>query len=155
MRQTNGIALLFKPFTVGEVAQLTGIPHRVLDAFIASGQLQEQTGDDGPSRGLNIAQTFAVFCVSRWLAEGCDDERANRLLNFLVASDYEKLMRDEVYQGNTFPCLSTDPVTMVPAPNSRLGRELNLGKLNREFRAALDRVFPQTSVTVPTGGAVE
>jgi len=73
---------------------------------------------------------YLSVCSEEFVRTECSAGR-----NFPVPPDLMKSQAPEL--ATEFPngCF-------VKAPSSRIGRELNLTKLAREFGAALDKVFP-------------
>lgn len=138
----------FKPFTDAEVASICFGSQinewvRLLDWWLK--KLPPRIGDDGKSIGLEYMQTFAVYCGRRYLEEGAGQDRADRVVRMIGGMKFEGFMFD-LEQGRDFPNIRP-PQMLVPAPSSRLGRTLNLTVLHAEFRARLDRVFPERGVT--------
>jgi hypothetical protein len=151
----------FRPYTIAEVADICKETPAVIDAFMKpmldgtgeKGIIEWRTGDDGVTRGLDHQQCFAVFCALRWLREGCGQDRAVRLLVFLLKSDMTRL-KAEIDAGRTFPALGVEDPTggdlMVKAPRGRLGHECNIARLRLEFFDALYWVFPKTATVKTT-----
>lgn len=136
---------LFKPFTIDEVCQMTGVPPKVLDVFMES-KLPIQSGDEG-TQGLNYMQAFAAMVGYKYLKEGSDHARALAVVGFVGAMD-QKYMEQEFLFGRSFPV----PPEMIPdrravgmlvaPPKSPLGHRLNLKVIYGEFQEGLKRVFP-------------
>ena len=150
----DNVVVPFKPFTLGEVVSITGIPFGSLDEMVRTGLLPLRKADADDTIGLDITACFAAFCAAAWQREGADAGKLIRLIEFINERGYDFLMQC-VSDGFSMP--SFELGVMVGTPRSRLGWALNFHKLNGDFRAALDRVFPaKTSVYVgPAADATE
>jgi hypothetical protein len=142
--------LPYKPFTLAEVAQITGASQ--VDTW--ADLLGPSIGDDLTTIGLSYMQTFGIFVGTRWLEEGAPAPRATSVAKYVAGLDFTA-MEQELARGHTFPCPKSmmdrplldrmRPWTagiLVKPPNSRLGKTLNLSALHREFRQRLATVFP-------------
>lgn len=134
--------LPFRPFTMDEVSLITGAYTSALEGWLKT-ILGIKLGDDRATRGLDWMQTFAVFVGKKWLDAGSDRGRAARAVAFTAGLN-ERGMAAEFAKGNTFPCVDEgEPKLLVRAPASKLGQDLNLRSLYREFRHNVRRVFPK------------
>lgn len=132
----------FRPFTLDEVSRITGAYTGALEAWLKT-ILGLKLGDDRSTRGLDWMQTFAVFVGKKWLDAGSDRGRAARVVAF-VSGLNERGMLAEFGRGNSFPCVTEgEPRMLVRPPKSKLGEELNLRALYREFRHNVRRIFPK------------
>lgn len=142
----NELVLPFKPFTLGEVQAITGIPSQVLDALVHDEVLPLHLGDDKFTRGLNDTQTFAVFCCAKFLKEGSDLTRAVEVLKLVVGTGIIQCKKMSLQSRTMMPCIV--PSEMGPQGmwvdailEKRLGRALCLPALIGEFESQLQRVF--------------
>lgn len=141
---SDEILLPFKPFTFGEVSQMTGIPAKMIDQW-AAGILRPYISSR--TVGWDYNQTFAAFVGYKFLSEGSDVDRAASVVVYLNGIGLDVIEKN-LLAGCNFPALYKDPLngkpmgSLIPAPNSRLGQTLRLDKLLVEFRAGVARVFP-------------
>lgn len=152
----QALVLPFKPFTLDEVVKITGVLPSGLDVWVRDlHTMALRTGEDGFTVGLEYGQVFAVFCGVKWLYEGADVQRASNVVRYLAGCGPEYINAN-LAQGNTFPCpIEQIPVSerkelkpecggiMVPAPDSTIGRRLNLRTLLVEFEERVRSVFPK------------
>lgn len=138
------LQLPFKPFTLKEVSDITGVPSSTVEQLVEKGlRLHQGSG----AVGLEFMQTFAVYCYWRYLEEGAPVDRAAPVLNYVLCLNTEHL-EQEFNKGNTFPAVSVLAPGEIPgkgllvrAPNSRLGQMLNLQQLMAEFQDRLECYF--------------
>lgn len=139
----NAVALdQFKPFSLDEVKQVTGCDTRLLDKLTSpvDGFLKVQQGCG--TYGLDFLQTFEVYVAWRYLEEGGGMDRSLWAMKVIASLCLEGLER-EYSKGNTFIVGSdVGGAVLVQAPRNRLGKTLCTRRLLEEFRARLDRVFP-------------
>lgn len=147
------LQLPFKPFTLQEVAKLTGASSRLIDVW-ADRVLPVRQGADG-TLGLEYMQAFAVFVGHRWLQEGAVPEKATPVVRF-IGSITPNLLWQEIDAGTTWPVPreGNESVfkgasglvrgTFVKPPAGPLGQRLNLELLYTEFRNNLKTMFPES-----------
>lgn len=138
------LELPFKPFTLGEVHQLTGADIRNVDTWANLLGLRQGLG----VHGLDYSQTFAIFVGQKYLLEGAPPERATAVVLMLGGTPIETI-EVSIASGRSFPVpnsLSKDEIPgkgmFVPCPNNTMAIRLHLGALLAEFRANIKRVFP-------------
>ncbi len=135
------LVLPFRPFTVEEVRDITGLFANVLDRWWGK-ILPLKLGEDGVTRGLDWMGTFAAFVGRRFLDEGGDHQRAMRVARYVAGMTLPHV-EECIKNGVSFPGVPPRGyASMIPPPKSRLGRALNLSQLLGEFRGNLARVFP-------------
>jgi hypothetical protein len=145
----SGLILPFKPFTLEEVAQITGCKPQVIDCWVGV-QLPLQRGDNPNDWGLSYMQTFAVFVGWKWLQEGADAQRANCVVAF-VGNISREFMLQEFGKGNSFPGMVQVPNKVIGGPPEIRGimvkpdrrqaimRRLDLATHFDEFLTQIDR----------------
>lgn len=148
-----GVILPYKPFTLQEVAEITGCPGRAIDAWVEAGNLPLQRGDDPKNIGLSYMQTFAVFVGYKWLCEGAEPQRASAVVTY-VGNISREFMLQEFGKGNSFPGMVSVPNKIIGGPPEIRGimvktdmrnphmRRLDLATHFDEFLTRLDKVFP-------------
>lgn len=143
LQKKQQLELPFKPFTVDEVCQLTGVKPTLLDVWMRS-ILKPQMGS--MTIGLEYMQTFTVFVAKKFLDEGADGDKVDGVMRALLTVSVEN-MAQSFRKGDTFPVPHRNRMghvccVMVPAPKTRLGGVLRLDKLHAEFRHNLAKLFP-------------
>ncbi len=146
------IELPFKPFTLDEVRQMTGVTGKLLDAWIKDGKVKQQFGEVGTLPGLDWMQTFAVFVAGRYLHENAGLERAEGVLDLLQYMERDALLGN-VEAGHVV-CV---PACMIKALGRKMGRgtiltmeetgnkfgRLRLDALLVEFESNIRKLYPQ------------
>ena len=138
----DGLILPFKPFTLDELAAITGASTKMIDLWTQS-ILRPKIGEVEGTKGWDIMQAFGIFVGWRFMSEGASFDRASSVTLY-VGTLVEKTLRQNLDAGCNFPVVKGSRGTLVPHPReNRLGKELNLTKLLVEFKANLERVFPK------------
>ena len=139
------IVLPFKPFTLEEVAAVTGATAKQLDYWTLTA-VPPTLGEDGFTVGLQYHQMFAVFVGVRWLREGAPLPKATAAVKAMGVVRMETLEFD-LSEGRSFPALAETTglkkSVMIAPPDTPLGRRLCLKKMLAEFKAQIDKVFPK------------
>ncbi len=142
------LILPFRPFTIDQVYRIAGCPGKVLEQWVPS-ILPWRMGEDGFTMGLEYMQLFALFVGNRYLEQGAPRGRAESVVRYVADTNLD-FINQEIARGNSFPV----PVSMmtnasqqsngcmVPAPDTPLGRRLNLRVLLEEFEQRLKTEFP-------------
>lgn len=146
------IELPFKPFTLDEVRQMTGVSGKLLDAWVRDGKVRPQLGECGTLPGLDWMQTFALFVAGRYLHENAGLERAEGVLALLQHMERDAMLLN-VRDGHVV-CV---PACMVKSLHGKVGRgtlltmaetqhkfgRLRLDLLLEEFELNVRKLYPE------------
>jgi hypothetical protein len=129
---------LFKPFTVDEIAAITG--SRQVEMWFGIIGTQEGCG----VVGLGWMGAFAVYVGEKFLEEGSGIDRARPVVRTVATLPSPQWLKDVPFRkGLVFPaCPPGGTATLIRRPPGRVGRMLNLKKLLFEFEVRLKQVFP-------------